>query len=315
MSKINKLGQYKELNIQVEKHEVSQEEIDQQVQSIVSQRPTMVDKEEVENGDVVTFDFEGFKDGVAFDGGKAEGYQLEIGSGQFIPGFEEQMVGLKKGEEKDLSLTFPENYGVEDLNGAAVVFHVNIHKIESKKEAELNDAFVASLEVPNMATVEQFKEQIKSNLQNQCEQAYQADIENALFEQLLESCDVEVAEEDIEKAMNQHMQHIQMDLAQQGMQLDQYLQMTGSDEETFRNQLLPGATKQAKLETIIDEIIVVENLSTSDEEVDQQVEMIAAQNQMTKEDVLQRVSAQDLKHDFNRVKATRMIVDTAIINA
>ena len=315
MSKINKLGQYKELNIQVEKHEVSQEEIDQQVQSIVSQRPTMVDKEEVENGDVVTFDFEGFKDGVAFDGGKAEGYQLEIGSGQFIPGFEEQMVGLKKSEEKDLNLTFPENYGVEDLNGAAVVFHVNVHKIESKKEAELNDAFVASLEVPNMATVEQFKEQIKTNLQNQCEQAYQADIENALFEQLLESCDVEVAEEDVEKAMNQHMQHIQMDLAQQGMQLDQYLQMTGSDEETFRNQLLPGATKQAKLETIIDEIIVVENLSTSDEEVDQQVEMIAAQNQMTKEDVLQRVSAQDLKHDFNRVKATRMIVDTAIINA
>ena len=145
MSKINKLGQYKNVEVKVSKQSVTQEEVDNQVKALVAQNSIFEEKDgEVNNGDVTTIDFEGFKDGVAFDGGSAKGHQLEIGSGQFIPGFEEQMIGMKKGETRDLNLTFPENYGAQDLAGADVVFKVTVHKIETKKEAELNDQFVAS---------------------------------------------------------------------------------------------------------------------------------------------------------------------------
>ena len=125
MSKVNKLGQYKGIEVNVEKHIATKEEVEQQVQALVAQNPTLVEKDgEVAHGDITTIDFEGFKDGVAFDGGKAEGHQLEIGSGQFIPGFEDQMIGMKKGETRDLNLTFPEDYGMQDLAGADVVFKV-----------------------------------------------------------------------------------------------------------------------------------------------------------------------------------------------
>ncbi len=315
MSKVNKLGQYKEVEAKVEKKAVTQEEIDQQIQTIVAQSPTMVEKDgTVENGDITTIDFEGFKDGVAFDGGKADGHQLEIGSGQFIPGFEEQMIGMNKGESKDLNITFPSDYGMEDLAGADVVFKVTVHKIENKKESELNDEFVASLNVPNMTNVEEFKSQVEAQIQSQHDQSYQTEIENMIFDNLINASDVDVSEEDINKAVDMHIQRIGMDLARQGMQLEQYLQMTGTNEETLREQLVPGATQQAKLEAIIDEIVSVENIETTDEEINQQIEMIAMQNQMTKEDVLEKVSADDLKHDYNRMKASQFVIQHAKID-
>ena len=140
MSKINKLGQYKEIEVTVQKQNVTPEEVKQQVEALVAQNSTFVEKDgdTVEQGDMTTIDFEGFKDGEPFDGGKADNYKLEIGSGQFIPGFEDQMIGMKKGETKDLNLTFPENYGMADLAGADVVFKVTVHNIEVKKEAEQN---------------------------------------------------------------------------------------------------------------------------------------------------------------------------------
>ena len=168
MGKVNKLGQYKGIQVKVEKHIATDEEVNQQIEAMVSQNPTFVEKDgEVAHGDMTTIDFEGFKDGVAFEGGKAEGHQLEIGSGQFIPGFEEQMIGMKKGETKDLNLTFPEDYGMADLAGADVVFKVKLHKVENKQESELNDEFVASLNVPNMKTVEDLQNQMKVQLQSQ----------------------------------------------------------------------------------------------------------------------------------------------------
>ena len=136
MSKINKLGQYKGVEIKVTKQTVTQEEIEAQLNAIVAQNPILEEKDgEVAKGDLTTIDFEGFKDGVAFEGGSAKGHKLEIGSNQFIPGFEDQMIGMKQGETRDLNLTFPENYGVSDLAGADVVFKVTVHKIETKKDA------------------------------------------------------------------------------------------------------------------------------------------------------------------------------------
>lgn len=315
MGKVNQLGQYKGIEVKVEKHTATDEEVNQQIEAMVAQTPTFVEKDgEVAHGDMTTIDFEGFKDGAAFEGGKAEQHRLEIGSGQFIPGFEEQMIGMKKGETKDLNLTFPEDYGMADLAGADVVFKVKLHKIENKKDSELNDEFVASLNVPDMKTVEDLQNQMKVQIQSQHDQKYRTDVENAIFDQLIQSSDVEVSDEDIQRAMEQHIQHIRMELAQQGMQLEQYLQMTGANEEALRQQLEPSAKQQAIFEAIIDEIVAVENIETTDEEVDQQIEMIAQQNQMTKEDVLARIQPEDLKRDYNRMKASQVVIQSAQIN-
>ena len=314
MSQVKQLGQYKGIEAKVKKIEVTEEQVEQQIQMILMQNPLRTPKDgDVENGDVTIIDFEGLKDGVAFEGGTAKGYELEIGSGSFIPGFEEQMIGMKKGETRDLNLTFPENYQMEDLAGADVIFKVTVHEIMEKKEATLNDEFVQSLNVPNMNTVDDLKEQLRQSIQQQHDQTYRTNVENAIFEQLLNNSEVTLDDADIEKAMNEHIQHLRMDLARQGMQLENYLQMMGATIETLQEQLKPSAEQQAKFEAIIDEIVKVENLTTSDEEIDQQVDMIAQQNQMTKEEVLEKVNPEDLKHDFNRIKASQLVIQSAVI--
>lgn len=314
MTKVIKLGQYKGIEVKVEKHLATQEEVEQQIQGLVAQKPTFVEKEgTVENGDLTTIDFEGFKDGVAFDGGTAQGHQLEIGSGQFIPGFEEQMIGMNKGETKDINLAFPEDYGMSDLAGADVVFKVTVHNIQNKQESELNDEFAASLNIPNVQTVAELKKEMEAHIQSQHDQQYRNDVENAIFEVLLNDSEIEVSDEDIEKAMNTHIQYMQNELARQGMQLEQYLQMMGVDEAAFKEQIKPSATQQAKFEAVIDEVARVENIETTDEEVDQQVEAIAQQNQVTKEQVLEQISAENLKHDYNRVKASQLVIQSAKI--
>ena len=313
MSKVIKLGNYKGIEAEVTKQPVADTEVDNEIQRLVAQSTSLIEKDgDVTNGDVTTIDFEGFKDEVAFDGGKAEGFQLEIGSGQFIPGFEEQMIGMKKGETRELNLTFPENYGAADLAGADVVFKVTVHKIEEKKEAELNDAFVASLNAPGIETIDQLRDNIKSSLEAQHEQAFMAAKENAALGKLIDDCEVEVEESDIEKALQQQLQHISMELASQGMQLEQYLQMMGMNQETLLQQLAPSAKQQATFEAIIDEIVAIENLETSDEEANQQVEAIAAHNQVSKEDVLNQIDIESLKRDLNRIKASRLIMDNTV---
>lgn len=313
MSKVIKLGNYKGIEAEVTKQPVADIEVDNEIQRLVAQSTSLIEKDgDVTNGDVTTIDFEGFKDEVAFDGGKAEGFQLEIGSGQFIPGFEEQMIGMKKGETRELNLTFPENYGAADLAGADVVFKVTVHKIEEKKEAELNDAFVASLNAPGIETIDQLHDNIKASLEAQHEQAFMAAKENAALGKLIDDCEVEVEESDIEKALQQQLQHISMELASQGMQLEQYLQMMGMNQETLLQQLAPSAKQQATFEAIIDEIVAIENLETSDEEANQQVEAIAAHNQVSKEDVLNQIDIESLKRDLNRIKASRLIMDNTV---
>ena len=313
MSKVIKLGNYKGIEAEVTKQPVADTEVDNEIQRLVAQSTSLIEKDgDVTNGDVTTIDFEGFKDEVAFDGGKAEGFQLEIGSGQFIPGFEEQMIGMKKGETRELNLTFPENYGAADLAGADVVFKVTVHKIEEKKEAELNDAFVASLNAPGIETIDQLRDNIKASLEAQHEQAFMAAKENAALGKLIDDCEVGVEESDIEKALQQQLQHISMELASQGMQLEQYLQMMGMNQETLLQQLAPSAKQQATFEAIIDEIVAIENLETSDEEANQQVEAIAAHNQVSKEDVLNQIDIESLKRDLNRIKASRLIMDNTV---
>lgn len=315
MSEVVKLGNYRGIEVKIPKQlSVTEEEINREIQNFLNQNYQLVEKDgEVANGDVTTIDFEGFKDGVPFEGGKANGHQLEIGSGQFIPGFEDQMIGMTKGETRDLNLTFPENYGVADLAGADVVFKVTVHKIATKKEAELTDEFIASLNAPNFKTVEELKNLIETSLQMQYKQQFEAAKENAVLGKLIGECEVEVSDEDVEKALQQHIQHISIELAQQGLQLEQYLQMMNTDLDSLKQQILPTAKQQASFEAIIDEIVKVESLTTSDEEAKDQVSKIAAANQMSVDEVLEKIQLDDLKRDLARIQASHLIMDLANI--
>lgn len=312
MSKVNQLGNYKGIEVTITSRPVHDEDVEREIENLLSQKSQLVEKEGlVENGDVTTIDFEGFKDGVAFDGGKAKGYQLEIGSGSFIPGFEEQMLGMEKGETRELNLTFPENYGAQDLAGADVIFKVTVHHIAQKVKSELNEEFVKSFQIPDVETVEDFKKQIRKSLEGQNEQTLRAEKENKVLGVLIENSDVEVDDEDIQKALAQHVQYVTNELAQQGMALEQYLQMMGMDMEALHAQLMPAAKQQAIFEAIIDEIVKVENLMTTDEEVDRQVELMSQQYQMDKKDILEKIDLEGLRRDLNRIQASQLILNSA----
>ena len=274
MSNVIKLGNYKGIEVSVQKHIVTEEEVEQQIQGFMAQQTSLEPKEgKVENGDVTTIDFEGFKDGVPFDGGKAEGYQLEIGSGSFIPGFEDQMIGMEKGETRELNLTFPENYGAADLAGQAVVFKVTVHEISAKKQAELTDEFIKGLGVPEVNNVEDLKAQMRLGLQQQHDQTFNNQKENAIFGQIIDNSEVEVTDEEIEEALNKHIDRIQIE---------------------------------------IDEIVRQENIEISEEELDQQIDAIASYNQISAEDVLKQVNKEDLKRDYGRIKASQIVINAAV---
>ncbi|MGN1183451.1 MAG: trigger factor [Faecalibacillus sp.] len=314
MSKVLKLGNYKGITYSMTEVHVSAEEVEQQMQLILSQSTTTVEKEgdTVENGDITTINFIGLKDGVAFEGGTGNDYDLEIGSGTFIPGFEEQMIGMKLKETRDLHLTFPENYGVSDLAGQDVIFKVTVSKISVKKEPELNDEFVSTLGVPDLKTVADLKVFIENGLKQQHEQDAQMQAENQIFDALMADSDVELDDDDIDSALDRQMSYMANQMASQGIQFDQYLQMTGMDEATLREQMKPNAMQQAKLEALIDEIIRVENIVVTQDVLDEQLDMVAQANQMSKEEVLEKVDVEGFKRDLSRMQASQLVIQQAI---
>lgn len=314
MSKVIKLGQYKGIEYTMQKTDVTEEEIEQQIQMILAQSSSKVEKDgdTVENGDIATINFIGLKDGVAFEGGTGNDYDLEIGSHTFIPGFEEQMIGMKLKETRDLNLTFPENYGVSDLAGQDVVFKVTVSKISVKKEAELNEEFVSTLGVPDLKTVDDLKAFIKQGLQQQHDQDALVQKENMIFDTFMADSEVELDDDAIDNALDRQMSYMANQMASQGMQFEQYLQMTGMDEAALREQMKPSATQQAKLEVLIDEIIKVENIEVTQDVLDEQLDMVGQANQLSKEEVLEKIDLEGFKRDLCCMQASRLIVNNAV---
>lgn len=314
MSKVIKLGQYKGIEYTMQKTDVTEEEIEQQIQMILAQSSSKVEKDgdTVENGDIATINFIGLKDGVAFEGGTGNDYDLEIGSHTFIPGFEEQMIGMKLKETRDLNLTFPENYGVSDLAGQDVVFKVTVSKISVKKESELNEEFVSTLGVPDLKTVDDLKAFIKQGLQQQHDQDALVQKENMIFDTFMADSEVELDDDAIDNALDRQMSYMANQMASQGMQFEQYLQMTGMDEAALREQMKPSATQQAKLEVLIDEIIKVENIEVTQDVLDEQLDMVGQANQLSKEEVLEKIDLEGFKRDLCRMQASRLIVNNAV---
>jgi len=280
-----KVNKYKGLKITPEKVEVTDEEINHELGHLLERYTELVTKDggKVENGDVAIIDFEGFKDGVAFDGGKGENYSLEIGSNTFIPGFEEQVIGMKVGDEKDLDLTFPEDYGAKDLAGAKVVFKVKVNEIKVKQTRELDEDFFEDLGMEGIDTEDKLKEEIKASITAQKEMDAENKYVDSILEAVAKNVEVDIPEEMVEEEIDRLMKRFEQQMKMQGISLDLYYQFTGSDEKALREQMEKEAYNNVLYRLMLEEITNIEKIEISDEEADKEAEELAKKYNMEKD--------------------------------
>ena len=294
------IKKYKGLKVTPEKVEVSSDEVDHELGHLLERYTELVVKDgKVENGDIAIIDFEGFKDGVAFDGGKGENYSLEIGSNTFIPGFEEQVIGMKVGEEKDLDLKFPEDYGASDLAGASVVFKVKVNEIKEKKTRELDEEFFEDLGMEGIDSEEKLREQIKSSIMAQKEM----DTENKYVDDLLEAVgknvEVDIPDEMVNEEIDRLMHRFEEQMKMQGVSLDLYYKFTNSDEEALRNQMEKEAFNNVLYRLMLEEIMNLEKIEVSSEEAEKEALELANKYKMEKDEFLKQFGGIDLiKYDL-----------------
>ena len=307
-----KLGEYKGLAYEVEETSVSEEEVEAELKRIQENFAELEVKEdgEVENGDTAVIDFEGFKDGVAFEGGKGENYPLEIGSNSFIPGFEEQVIGMKKEETKDINVTFPENYQAAELAGQPVVFKVTVHEIKAKVLPELNDDLAKDVNAPNVETMDDLKALIRKNQEEQMQQNAENEATNKLISTVVDACEVEIPEVMIKNETDDMIQDYANRLQQQGISLTQFFQITGQSEETLREQMVKDAESKVKLRLVLDAIATQENLEVGEEDIDTEYGLIASQYNMEKEKVKELIPASSISYDVRLRKALDLIKDS-----
>ena len=282
-----KLGKYKGLSTKKEKVSVSKDEIKEAIDNMREQYKENIVKEgKVENGDIAIIDFEGFKDGVAFEGGKGENYSLTIGSNTFIPGFEDQLIGMKTGEEKDINVTFPEDYHSEELKGQPVVFKVKVNEIKEIKLPELDKDFFDDLGMEGIDSKEALEKQVKENIKARKEQENEDKYINALLEEISKNTEIDIpdvmVDEEAHRMVHQFADHIAM----QGIDINQFYKLTNSTEEDLKEKYKEEAFKRVKNRLIIEEIIKVEKIKVTDKEVDAKVDEIAKKYNMTKEEVI-----------------------------
>ena len=304
------LGQYK--GREVEKAEVSvsdeqvQAELDRMAQNVAS---TETVERAAEMGDTANIDFEGFDNGVAFEGGKGDNFDLKLGSGQFVPGLEEQIVGMTAGEEKDIDITFPENYHA-DLAGKSVVFHVKLNKVTVPNVPEQDDEFAK--DVSEFDTLEALKADIRAKAQEQAEKNAQSAFENAAVEKAAENTTVDMPKALVEAELDTQMERFAYQLQMSGYSLEQYAQMMGGDMNTMRNAFRPAAEKQAKISVTLEKIVEAEGLTVTDEEIEEEFKSLAEQYQLELDKVKEMVPMGELTGSLTTRKAVKVIVDSAV---
>lgn len=290
-----KVKKYKGLGIKPEKVEVTEEEVNHELGHLLERYTELATKEgKVESGDVAIIDFEGFKDGVAFDGGKGENYSLEIGSNTFIPGFEDQVIGMKAGEEKDINVTFPEDYGAKDLAGAPVVFKVKVNEIKEKVQRELDEDFFEDLGMEGVNSEETLKEEIKKSIEAQKEMDAENKYVDAILEGVSKHVEVDIPEEMVNDEVDRLMGRFEEQMKMQGISLDLYYQFTGSKEEDLRNQLEKEAYSNVLYRLMLEEIMTLEKIEVSEEEANKEAEELAKKYQMEKEEFLKQFGGIDM---------------------
>ena len=284
-----KVKKYKGLNVKPEEVKVTKEEIDHRIGHLLEEYTELVTKEgKVVNGDVAVIDFEGFKDGVAFDGGKGENYSLEIGSNTFIPGFEDQIIGMKAGEEKEISVSFPEDYGVEDLKGQPVIFKVKVNEIKEKVTRELDKEFFEDLAMDGVDSKEKLEKQIESEIKAQKEMENENKYIDTLLEEVAKNVEVDIPQEMVDEETDRLMKRFEQQIAMQGLSLDIYYQFTGSTEKDLREQMDKEAYKNVLYRLMLEEIMNLEKIEISMEEAEKEADELAKKYKMKKEDFLKQ---------------------------
>ena len=304
-----KLGEYKNLAVSKNVAEVTDADVDAEVAKLAEKKAELVLKEEgtVANGDTAVIDFEGFKDGIPFEGGKGENYPLVIGSGAFIPGFEEQVLGMGIEETKDLNVTFPENYGAAELAGQPVVFKVTVHEIKTKVLPELNDELVKGAEIEGVETVEAYREYTKNNLVNKAEAEADRNFENDILTAVCEAAEIEIPEAMIKDETDRLVNDFAQRLAQQGFSLEQIMQMTGQTEENVRAEMRLDAESKVKVTLVLEAIAKAENLEASEEDLNNEYAKLASMYGMEVENIKMYISADMLADDIKNRKALDFI--------
>lgn len=308
-----KLGDYKGLPIKKKATRVTQKDIDAEVERLQQRYADMVVKEEgnVESGDTAVIDFEGFKDGVAFDGGKAESYPLEIGSGAFIPGFEDQLIGMAKEDTKDINVTFPEDYQVAELAGQPVVFKVTVHEIKTKVLPEANDELIKEAKIKDVETMEDYRAYVKKNLSERKDRENEENFTNELLEKVVANAEVEIPDAMIERETDEMVREITQRLSAQGFTLEQFAQVTGQDEEKIRAEVRQDAEKKVRVRLVLEAVAEAEQFEISDEEIDAELKAIADQYSMQIEQVRNLISHDAVSYDLRQRKALELIKETA----
>lgn len=307
------LGEYKGLEGKEIDAEVTEEDVNEQIEALLAQYTELVVKDgEVAEGDVANIDFKGFVDGEAFEGGEAEGHDLEIGSGTFIPGFEEQLVGLKAGDEKDVKVTFPEEYQAEELQGKEATFEVKVNEVKEKETSEFNDDFVKEeLEgFDDAETTEDVKAKITEDLKAYKEQEKDFELRESLVVQASENAKMEIPEAMVESEQQRMLQEYEQRLAQQGLNLELFEQISGQSKEDLLEQMKDDAFKRVRTGLTLQAISDAENIEASEEDIDNELQKLAEQFQMAKEDIKNVLGDLTvIENDIRNQKAIEFLVD------
>ena len=304
-----KLGAYKGLTAAKEAAKVTDKDIDNELKPYIDRATRLVSvKRKAKKGDTAVIDFEGFDNGTAFEGGKGENYDLKLGSGSFVPGFEEQIIGMKAGEEKDIDITFPEDYHA-DLAGKAVVFHVKVNEVKEPQSPEVDDEFAK--DVSEFETLEAFRADLGAKLADRRAQQADADFENVIMEQLIENMECEIPDGMVEMQLDRLMDDYAMRLQSQGLSMEQYQKMMGLNGDMVRDSARPSALRQVQMELALTAVADAENLEVTEEDIEAEQKRLAEQYGLEVEKVKAAVHAEDLKKDLRLKKASELVLAEA----
>jgi trigger factor len=304
-----KLGDYKKLKYKVEKVKVEDKEVNDEVAKSLDRKADLELKEEgeVEDGDTVVIDFEGFIDDVPFEGGKADNHELVIGSNTFIPGFEDQLIGMKTEEEKDIMVDFPEDYHAEELKGKPARFHVTVHEIKKKVLPEYNDEFVKELKIDDVETVEAYESYIRKNIEQRKQDQATQDAENKLIDDLAGIVEVDIPEVMVESELQSMVQNYETRLMQQGISLSQFLQLTGQTVDGLKDSMREDAIKRVKINLGLAEIVKQENVEVTADDVSAEYDRMAELYGLTSEELHKYVPEDTLLDDLKLQKALDLL--------
>ena len=305
------LGDYKSLELKKPIAEVTDEDVDAELASMQERGARFVEVErEAQLNDLTVIDFEGFVDGTAFEGGKGEGYELTLGSGQFIPGFEEQIVGHKTGDEFDIDITFPEDY-VEDLAGKDAVFKIKLNGVKEKQLPELDDDF--AMDVSEFDTLEEYKASVKEDLAKTKEEAADQEVDSQIFEKLAGLVEAEIPEVMFDHEVDNAVQDFSYQIQSQGLDLQTYLAYTGMTEEALRESFQERAQNQVRVRLALEKIAELENFEVTEEDVAEQYKTLAEQYSMDEETIKNILPEEDVKKDISTTKALDIVKENATI--